>query len=81
MQFIDQLLTDPRFSPRLSSPSITANGSNLYLSAPPVLEEATRPNLSRPMSELLPGDGSSTTVVVNDRKLTGVLRIRVLLKD
>ncbi|CAI7903880.1 unnamed protein product, partial [Closterium sp. NIES-54] len=94
-QFIDQLLADPRFAARLQAPSISFYGSNLYLRAPAVLEEATRPNLSKPLKDLMDGVGcvngeeggekkgvsAGGVLNVNDKKLAGVLRVRVSFKD
>lgn len=37
----------------LRRPSIRAPEKSLYMQAPPPLEAATRPNLERPMSELV----------------------------
>ncbi|GJP78008.1 hypothetical protein CLOP_g8341 [Closterium sp. NIES-67] len=94
-QFIDQLLADPRFAARLQAPSVSFYGSNLYMRAPAVLEEATRPNLSKPLKELMDGVGCANgeeggekmgviaggVLNVNDKKLAGVLRVRVSFKD
>ncbi|CAI5485381.1 unnamed protein product, partial [Closterium sp. Naga37s-1] len=95
LRFIDQLLADPRFAARLQAPSVSFYGSNLYLRAPAVLEEATRPNLSKPLKELMDGVGcvngeecgenkgvsAGGVLNVNDKKLAGVLRVRVSFKD
>ncbi|CAI6009434.1 unnamed protein product [Closterium sp. NIES-65] len=94
-QFIVQLLADSRFAARLQAPSVSFYGSNLYLRAPAVLEEATRPNLSKPLKELMDGVGcvngeeggekkgvsAGGVLNVNDKKLAGVLRVRVSFKD
>ncbi|CAI6007611.1 unnamed protein product [Closterium sp. NIES-65] len=94
-QFIDQLLADSRFATRLQAPSVSFYGSNLYLRAPAVLEEATRPNLSKPLKELMDGVGcvngeeggekkgvsAGGVLNVNDKKLAGVLRVRVSFND
>lgn len=37
----------------LSKPSITHQGKNLYMQAPPVLEELTRSNLPLPLFDLM----------------------------
>jgi NEDD8-activating enzyme E1 len=51
-EFIQQHLKDS--SLRLSSPSIvSASGKTLYMPKPPALEEATRPNLDKAVSELM----------------------------
>lgn len=49
------------------------------MAAPPVLEEMTRENLSKPLAELLGSKGG--TVNVNDKKLAGVLRVQVTFSD
>lgn len=56
------------------------HGDNLYMQAPPILEEMTRPNLQRPLLDLM--DGKTSGVLnINDRRLTGVLRMRVTFKE
>jgi ubiquitin-activating enzyme E1 C len=80
LQFIDQLLKDARFKLKLSKPSVSYHGDNLYMQAPPVLEEMTRPNLELPLLTLM--DGKISGVLnINDRRLTGVLRVRVTFKE
>ncbi|KAG0609450.1 hypothetical protein M758_8G185400 [Ceratodon purpureus] len=79
-KFIDQLLKDSRFKLKLSKPSVSYHGDNLYMQAPPVLEEMTRPNLELPLLTLM--DGKTSGVLnINDRRLTGVLRVRVTFKE
>lgn len=47
---------------RLSAPSIvSASGKTLYMQKPPALEQATRPNLDKPMSALI-GNGEELSV-------------------
>lgn len=47
---------------RLNAPSIvSASGKTLYMQKPPALEQATRPNLDKPMSALI-GDGEELSV-------------------
>jgi NEDD8-activating enzyme E1 len=59
-EFIQCHLKDS--SLRLSSPSIvSASGITLYMQKPPALEEATRPNLDKPMSDLV-SDGEELSV-------------------
>lgn len=79
LQFIDLLLKDARFKLKLSKPSVSHHGTNLYMQAPPVLEEMTRPNLQEPLLGLMNGE-TSGVLNVNDRRLTGVLRLRVTFK-
>mgnify|MGYP002775512539 FL=1 len=45
------------------------------MQAPPVLEEITKPNLNIPLFELMGRGGG--IVNVNDKKLTGILRINI----
>eukprot|EP00245_Coleochaete_scutata_P005560 TRINITY_DN19219_c0_g1_i1.p1 TRINITY_DN19219_c0_g1~~TRINITY_DN19219_c0_g1_i1.p1 ORF type:complete len:447 (+),score=71.94 TRINITY_DN19219_c0_g1_i1:106-1446(+) len=80
-QFIDRLQQDDRFKNKLQKPSVSHAGQNLYMQAPAVLEEMTRPNLSLSVLGLTGADVSTGVVLnVNDPKLTGVLRIRVKFK-
>eukprot|EP00898_Chlorokybus_atmophyticus_P003272 jgi/Chlat1/3946/Chrsp26S04198 len=79
-QFIDLLLKDQRLKNKLRAPSVSYGGENLYMQAPPVLEEMTRPNLTRPVMELMhceDVDSSGGVLNVNDRGLISVLRVRV----
>eukprot|EP00899_Mesostigma_viride_P011277 jgi/Mesvir1/2014/Mv06196-RA.1 len=78
-QFIDALMTDPRWAGQLVGPSVSWAGTNLYLRAPPVLEEMTRENLGRSMEELLQGRREGCVLNINDKKLTNVLRVVVTL--
>ncbi len=55
-QFIDTLKADRRLGASLQSPSVSYGSTNLFMRG--VLEEATRGNLSRPLSELVDGSGS-----------------------
>ena len=55
-QLIDALKADRRLGTALQSPSVSYGSTNLYMRGP--LEEATRSNLSRPLSELVDGGGS-----------------------
>lgn len=51
-QFIQVHLKDSAL--RLNAPSlVSASGKTLYMQKPPALEEATRPNLDKPMSSLM----------------------------
>lgn len=80
LQFLDQLLKDSRFKLKLSKPSVSYHDHNLYMQAPPVLEEMTRPNLQQSLLDLM--DGNTVGVLnINDRRLTGVLRVRVTFKE
>lgn len=50
-KFIDQLEEHPKLL--LSKASVTHRGKNLYMQAPPVLEEMTRSNLDVPLFDLM----------------------------
>jgi len=56
-----QQLCDNEKGLRLQAPSMTTTGSNLYMQKPPALNAATRPNLDKPLSELV-SDGEEITV-------------------
>mmetsp|Transcript_13364 Transcript_13364/g.28380 ORF Transcript_13364/g.28380 Transcript_13364/m.28380 type:complete len:433 (-) Transcript_13364:427-1725(-) len=75
-QVLDALLV--KFGDRLEKPSVSYEGTNLYMRG--VLEEETRPNLGRLMTELM-GGASSGLCVVNDKKLSGPLRVRVTFRS
>lgn len=74
---IDRLQALPILQGKLSAPSISYGSQNLYMRGP--LEEYTRPNLSKSMHELIGSRGG--TLLVNDKKLTGVLRVRLTFLD
>ncbi|CAN1280449.1 NEDD8-activating enzyme E1 catalytic subunit [Linum perenne] len=70
---------------RLSKASVTHRGKNLYMQAPPVLEEMTRSNLSIPLYELMGKVGKDivhvTGMATKDDKKTSCLRkLRILFK-
>jgi ubiquitin-activating enzyme E1 C len=50
-KFMDQLETHPKLL--LSKASVTHRGNNLYMQAPPVLEQLTRSNLEKPLFDLM----------------------------
>ena len=71
-----------RFPAQLAAPSVSCGATPLYVRG--VFEEETRPNLARPLAELLreagadPAEGA--TLLVNDKKMpNGTLRIRLTL--
>ena len=75
VQFIDTLKADRRLGASLQSPSVSYGSTNLFMRG--VLEEATRGNLSRPLSELVDGSGSivqAWTLCVHRRCLCAVSR-------
>ena len=45
---------------QIKKPSLSTPTKQLYLQAPPQLEEATRPNLEKKVSELVPPNGDVT---------------------
>ncbi|RWR76658.1 NEDD8-activating enzyme E1 catalytic subunit [Cinnamomum micranthum f. kanehirae] len=50
-KFIELIGEHPKLL--LSKPSVTCRGENLYMQAPPVLEEMTRSNLQKPLYDLM----------------------------
>ncbi|KAH7654828.1 NEDD8-activating enzyme E1 catalytic subunit protein [Dioscorea alata] len=50
-QFIESLAEHPKLL--ISKPSVTYRGNNLYMQAPPILEEMTRANLHLPLFDLM----------------------------
>ena len=57
--FIGMLRSDP--SMQLQNPSIVSESHSLYLPKPPQLEKTLRPNLDRPLTEMI-NDGEVLTV-------------------
>ena len=45
---------------QIKKPSLSTPTKQLYLQAPPQLEEATRPNLEKKVSKLVPPNGDVT---------------------
>ncbi|RPA86900.1 hypothetical protein BJ508DRAFT_411056 [Ascobolus immersus RN42] len=60
---------------QLKRPSLMGLGKSLYVQQPPQLEEKTRPNLEKLVSELV---GNGEEVAVSDSALPFSLRLRVL---
>ncbi|KAK8281449.1 hypothetical protein V6Z12_D09G239800 [Gossypium hirsutum] len=82
-KFIDMLEEDPRVL--MTKASITYHGKNLYMQAPPVLEEMTRSNLELPLYDLMdkiPKDVLHATGTINkdDKKSSGLRKLRVVFK-
>ncbi|KAH1200704.1 NEDD8-activating enzyme E1 catalytic subunit [Glycine soja] len=82
-KFMDLLEEHPKL--RLSKASITHQGKNLYMQAPPVLEEMTRSNLSLSLFNLmgrLPKDvvHVNGTTIKNDQKFSCSRKLRVVFK-
>ncbi len=69
------MLAHPQLGPMLALPTVSYGTTNLYMRG--VLEAETRPNLSRPLSELLPAEDASPVLTVNDKKLSAPLRVRL----
>lgn len=82
-QFIDLLEEHPKLL--LSKAGVTHQGNNLYMQAPPVLEEMTRSNLSLPLFELMGKTAKSAlhvtgTTTKNDKKTSVLRKLRVVFK-
>lgn len=82
-KFIDLLEEHPRLL--LSKASVTHQGNNLYMQAPPVLEEMTRSNLSLPLFDLMGKTAKSTLHVTgktrkNDEKTSALRKLRIVFK-
>ncbi|KAK6913889.1 THIF-type NAD/FAD binding fold [Dillenia turbinata] len=82
-KFINLLEDHPKLL--LSKASVTHRGNNLYMQAPPVLEEMTRSNLSLPLFGLMgkiPMDIVHVTGTTrkNDKKTSSLRKLRVVFK-
>lgn len=68
----------------LSKPSVTYQGKNLYMQAPEVLEVMTRPNLHKPLYELMGNtvkDVIHVTGTINSNvKKTCLRKLRIVFK-
>ena len=60
---------------QVKKPSLSAPGKQIYFQAPPQLEEATRPNLEKKVSELVP-DGGEITVTATTLPFNLSLRVK-----
>uniref|UniRef100_M1AHZ5 Ubiquitin-activating enzyme E1c n=1 Tax=Solanum tuberosum TaxID=4113 RepID=M1AHZ5_SOLTU len=83
VQFIDLLEDHPKLL--LTRVSVTYRGKNLYMQAPPVLEEMTRSNLDLPLFELMgktPRDIVHVTGAAGkgDKKQSCSRKLRVIFK-
>eukprot|EP00879_Flechtneria_rotunda_P023907 GHRR01025319.1.p1 GENE.GHRR01025319.1~~GHRR01025319.1.p1 ORF type:complete len:346 (+),score=71.39 GHRR01025319.1:248-1285(+) len=76
-QVIDLMLQHPVLGNMLAHPSVSYGTKQLY--ARGIYEADTKPNLSRPVAELLNGE-ANTLLTVNDKKLNVPLRVRLRLK-
>lgn len=61
----------------MAHPSVTYGTKQLYSRG--IFEADTRPNLEKPVSELLEGE-TTALLTVNDKKLSAPLRVRLRLK-
>jgi ubiquitin-activating enzyme E1 C len=82
-EFIKMLEEHPKLL--MSRASVTHEGDNLYMQAPEVLEQMTRPNLGVPMFELLKGAARTTVHVTgmaenNGKKVSSLRKLRVTFK-
>lgn len=59
---------------QIKKPSLSTPTKQIYFQAPPQLEEATRPNLEKRVSELVP-DGGEVTVTASSLPFSLSLRI------
>ncbi|KAK1294674.1 NEDD8-activating enzyme E1 catalytic subunit [Acorus calamus] len=82
-KFIDLLGEHPKLL--LSKPSITHRGNNLYMQAPPVLEEMTRSNLNLLLFDLIgkiPKDiiHATGSTSINGKRTSCLRKLRVVFK-
>ncbi|KAG6874236.1 hypothetical protein C0995_003782 [Termitomyces sp. Mi166 len=63
---------------QIKKPSLSTSTTQIYLQAPPQLEEATRPNLTKKVSELIPNEGE---VTVTASTLPFSLSLRIMYND
>ena len=61
----------------MAHPSVTYGTKQLYSRG--VFEAETRPNLEKPIAELLDGE-TTALLTVNDKKLSAPLRVRLRLR-
>lgn len=71
-EFIELLQDRP--DTKTKSPSLATGSKSLYLRSPPQLEEATRPNLTKSLNQLM---ASGEEVVITDSALPFSLRLQV----
>lgn len=74
LQFLDELMQHPSFGDQLKAPSVSMGATPLYMHG--AFEAMTRPNLPKPMSELVPT--SNSLLHVNDKALSYTLRIQLI---
>lgn len=61
---------------QIKRPSLSTGSKQLYMQGPPQLEQATRPNLEKPLSELIK---SGETLTVTDSALPFSMSLSVTL--
>lgn len=79
-EFMDILKARPEL--QLAAPSISYDEKVLYMQRPPALEAATRPNLSKPLGELLGGNmdgggGGGEVLSITDPTLNQAVNVMV----
>ncbi|CAN6806269.1 unnamed protein product [Brassica oleracea] len=82
-KFIDMLEEHPKLL--LSKASVKHGKDSLYMQAPPVLEEMHRPNLSKPLYDLMGRVQKDTvhvfgTALKNEEKQSSLTKLRVVFK-
>lgn len=77
LQVIDLMLQHPVLGKLMVHPSVTYGTKQLYSRG--VFEADTRPNLEKPVAELLDGE-TTALLTVNDKKLSAPLRVRLRLR-
>ncbi|CAN6863888.1 unnamed protein product [Brassica oleracea var. botrytis] len=83
-KFIDMLEEHPKLL--LSNASVKHGKDSLYMQAPPVLEEMHRPNLSKPLYDLMGRVEKDTvhvfgTALKNEEKQSSLTKLRVVFKE
>jgi len=75
-QVIDKMVSEPQAlgQQELKGPSLSLGASHLF--AHGIFEEDTRPNLAKPISQLVP-EGKLSVLTVNDKKLAMPLRVQL----
>ena len=65
------------YNSQVKKPSLSAPGQQIYFQAPPQLEQATRPNLEKKVSDLVK-EGESITVTATTLPFNLSLRIKYI---
>jgi ubiquitin-activating enzyme E1 C len=78
LQVIDLMLQDPVLGKLMVHPSVTYGATQLYSRG--VFEADTKPNLEKPIAQLLGGGETTALLTVNDKKLSAPLRVRLRLR-